>query len=253
MSLDSSVKLGTVAQSSDKILANLKTALPAVVKVIKGGWDNVQSLSLKTSTSVSLPIWTCDLGAEAGGRWEGLIADVEMSGSEEEDVEDDEGEDEEEEEEDNDDNDDESGDEEAEAPKVKAKGSKPAPVLKVSKKRVAEAEEDESKPKKKSKTVTTESSSELPKPGKRTKAPLISLAKSSKSTAESTSPQQKKTDASKAHRCQSHRTYCKSRRQGSLQTKAAAAPGNCSFRGDSRSIGYISLCANLFSTQTYQN
>ena len=45
----------------------------------------MQSLHIKTSTSISLPIWTCDLGAEAGGRWDGLVAeDVEMSGSESE-------------------------------------------------------------------------------------------------------------------------------------------------------------------------
>ena len=44
-------------------------------------------MNIKTNTSVALPVWTCDLGAEEGGRWDGL-ADVEMeddeSGSEDE-------------------------------------------------------------------------------------------------------------------------------------------------------------------------
>lgn len=60
----------------------MKTALPAAAKAIKGGWDNIQSLHIKTSTSTSLPIWTCDLGAEEGGRWSGL---VEVAESESED------------------------------------------------------------------------------------------------------------------------------------------------------------------------
>lgn len=73
-----------MSHSSAQILANLQTALPAVIKHIKGGWDNVQSLYIKTSSSASLPIWACDLGSGEGGRWDGLVAeDVEMSGSEE--------------------------------------------------------------------------------------------------------------------------------------------------------------------------
>lgn len=71
-----SVKLGTVSQTSAQVLANLKTALPAVVKNVKGGWDNVQSLHIKTNSSVSLPIWTCDLGTDEGGRWDSLIASL---------------------------------------------------------------------------------------------------------------------------------------------------------------------------------
>lgn len=57
---------------------------------IKGGWDNIQSLHLKTGESVALPVWTCGLGLEAeGGRWEGLVkgegVDAEAeSGSEDE-------------------------------------------------------------------------------------------------------------------------------------------------------------------------
>ncbi|KAH8085941.1 ribosomal protein L1p/L10e family-domain-containing protein [Cristinia sonorae] len=79
----SSIKIGSPSHSAAQILANLKSALPAVIKHIKGGWDNIQSLHIKTSSSASLPIWTCDLGSDEGGRWDGLVAaDVEMSGSE---------------------------------------------------------------------------------------------------------------------------------------------------------------------------
>ncbi|TFK93303.1 ribosomal protein L1 [Polyporus arcularius HHB13444] len=73
----SSVKIGTLSQKPEQVLANLETALPEVVKHIKGGWDNVQSLFIKTNSSAALPIWQCDLGMEAGGRWEGLVASAE--------------------------------------------------------------------------------------------------------------------------------------------------------------------------------
>lgn len=57
---------------------------------MKGEWDNVQSLHIKTNSSASLPIWTCDLGSDEGGRWNGLVAglsdgeesDDEVSGDE---------------------------------------------------------------------------------------------------------------------------------------------------------------------------
>ncbi|OCH90448.1 ribosomal protein L1 [Obba rivulosa] len=64
-----SVKVGTLSQKPSQVLDNLKTALPAVVKHIKGGWDNVQSFHIKTNSSASLPIWSCDLGEEDGARW----------------------------------------------------------------------------------------------------------------------------------------------------------------------------------------
>lgn len=69
-----SVKIALLSHTPKQAQVNLETALPAVVCRIKGGWDNIQSLHIKTSTSVSLPIWTCDLGSEEGGRWDGLIA-----------------------------------------------------------------------------------------------------------------------------------------------------------------------------------
>ncbi|KAI0718194.1 ribosomal protein L1p/L10e family-domain-containing protein [Cerioporus squamosus] len=88
----SSVKIGTLSQKPAQVLANLETALPDVVKHIKGGWDNVQSLFIKTNSSAALPIWQCDLGTESGGRWEGLVASPAAAEDEEmKDAESDEG------------------------------------------------------------------------------------------------------------------------------------------------------------------
>ncbi|EJD50396.1 ribosomal protein L1 [Auricularia subglabra TFB-10046 SS5] len=80
-----SVKLGPLAApfTPAKLLDNLESALPAVVAAIKGGWDNVQNLHVKTSTSASLPIWTCELGAGEGARWDGLMEGVEEDGGKE--------------------------------------------------------------------------------------------------------------------------------------------------------------------------
>jgi ribosome biogenesis protein UTP30 len=71
--VDRSVKVGLLSHTPEKIIDNLKAALPAVVKNIKDGWDNIQSLQIKTNSSVSLPIWTCDLGDAKGGRWDGMV------------------------------------------------------------------------------------------------------------------------------------------------------------------------------------
>jgi ribosome biogenesis protein UTP30 len=69
----SSVKIGVLRQhSSAQLLQNLSTALPHVVKNIRENWDNVQSIHIKTSSSASLPIWSCGLDDEEGGRWDGL-------------------------------------------------------------------------------------------------------------------------------------------------------------------------------------
>ncbi|KIK98978.1 hypothetical protein PAXRUDRAFT_823259 [Paxillus rubicundulus Ve08.2h10] len=74
-----SVKVGLLSQTPKQIQINIETAIPAIVGHIKGGWDNVQSLHIKTNASVSLPIWSCDLGGEEGGRWTGLVAEEEAS------------------------------------------------------------------------------------------------------------------------------------------------------------------------------
>jgi len=83
-----SIKIATTAQSPSQVLANLQKALPAVIENLKGGWDNVQSLHLKTVDSVALPIWTCGLGLEEGSRWHGLV-EGEESDEDEVDVDED--------------------------------------------------------------------------------------------------------------------------------------------------------------------
>ncbi|KAL4249208.1 hypothetical protein ABKN59_006947 [Abortiporus biennis] len=128
-----SIKVGTLSQTPAQIIANIKSALPAVVKVIKDGWNNVQNLHIKTSSSASLPIWTCDLGSGEGGRWDGLDADVEMSGSDSE----------------------EQSEEEADEDMEDAEEKVELKTGKKGKKRVAEDKEEEEKPKKKARVKGT--------------------------------------------------------------------------------------------------
>ncbi|WVQ83759.1 hypothetical protein IAT38_005903 [Cryptococcus sp. DSM 104549] len=63
-------------------LANLLASLPLIVANIQGGWDNVLSVGLKTSSSVMLPVWSSKLGgrfdaapASAGKAGKGKKAD----------------------------------------------------------------------------------------------------------------------------------------------------------------------------------
>ncbi|KAG2340190.1 ribosomal protein L1 [Suillus weaverae] len=74
-----SVKIGLLSHTPEKILDNIKISLPAIVNNIKGNWDNVQSLHIKTNTSISLPIWTCELGDATGGRWDGMVQSKDAS------------------------------------------------------------------------------------------------------------------------------------------------------------------------------
>ncbi|EIW81098.1 ribosomal protein L1 [Coniophora puteana RWD-64-598 SS2] len=122
-----SVKIGRAQQSAAHILDNLKLAVPGIVKNIKDGWENIQSLYLKTNSSVSLPIWSCDLGDGEGGRWDGVT--VEDTAPE---VEEGEGE-----------------GAEAEAPKPTPRASKE----KEKKKRALDTAGEDTKPKKKAKSA----------------------------------------------------------------------------------------------------
>ncbi|KAG6812717.1 hypothetical protein H0H92_001078 [Tricholoma furcatifolium] len=74
-----SIKFATLSHNPKQVLANLKTALPAIAKHIAGGWDNIQALHIKTNSSVSLPIWSCTLDDAEGGRW--AVADVDEGAS----------------------------------------------------------------------------------------------------------------------------------------------------------------------------
>ncbi|ESK82560.1 u3 snornp-associated protein cic1 utp30 family protein [Moniliophthora roreri MCA 2997] len=138
-----SIKIGTISQKPSQILDNLKEAIPAIASSIKGGgggWDNIQSLGIKTSNSVHLPIWSCSLDGDEGGRYDGLTAvddDVEMEGG---------------------------SDDESEAEvdaEAEVKVPAPAPTVKKGKKKRAAEDEDEDeaekeKPKKKAKAQASE-------------------------------------------------------------------------------------------------
>jgi ribosome biogenesis protein UTP30 len=80
----SSVKFGTLSQTSAQVLENLETALPAIIAAVRGGWDNVQSLNIKSTKSLSLPIWSCKLGTGEGARWHGLTLQDGESGEDDE-------------------------------------------------------------------------------------------------------------------------------------------------------------------------
>ncbi|KAL7411386.1 ribosomal protein L1p/L10e family-domain-containing protein [Mrakia frigida] len=68
-----SIKISPLpSHTPSQTLANLLSAIPQVVSNIKGGWSSIQSLNIKTSSSVSLPIWSCELGDKEGQRWDGV-------------------------------------------------------------------------------------------------------------------------------------------------------------------------------------
>ncbi|KAJ3825908.1 ribosomal protein L1p/L10e family-domain-containing protein [Lentinula raphanica] len=130
-----SVRVGKISQTAAQVVANIKTALPVIASKINGGWDNVQSIGLKTSMSAYLPIWTCSLDDSKDGRWASLAADDEEE-SEFEGDEDEEDEDEDEEEDGVDDvedvgmiGDDEESDSSGIVQKIKATGKKRAADL----------------------------------------------------------------------------------------------------------------------------
>ncbi|VDB90263.1 unnamed protein product [Peniophora sp. CBMAI 1063] len=79
-----SIKIATLTHTPSQVLSNLQTALPAIAKVVKGGWDNIQSLNIKTSSSAALPIWTVELGES---RWKAGEERTDGSDVEEADVE----------------------------------------------------------------------------------------------------------------------------------------------------------------------
>jgi ribosome biogenesis protein UTP30 len=60
------IKLGSLhLHSPDALLENLLAVVPLLSAWLPfGGWDNIQALHVKTSTSVSLPVWNCELGEE---------------------------------------------------------------------------------------------------------------------------------------------------------------------------------------------
>ncbi|KAL1718684.1 ribosomal protein L1p/L10e family-domain-containing protein [Schizophyllum commune] len=167
-----SIKIGTISQKPAHLLDNLRTALPAIVARIKGGWENVQNIHIKTSSSTSLPVWSCDLSEEALGRWGGGVkdADVDMEASEEEGDEEGASGDEEEDE------------EMDEAPVTRAKGKRRAE---------AEGEEEPAQPKKRAKTSDKPTSKTGTKPTSKsadTAAPKTKKPKSKAGATAATKP-----------------------------------------------------------------
>lgn len=66
----SSIRLGALTHlSAAELTENLEASLPKIIgKHVKGGWENVQSIDIKTGSSVALPVWTSKLT----DRWVGM-------------------------------------------------------------------------------------------------------------------------------------------------------------------------------------
>lgn len=72
-----SIRIATPGTTTaEQTLANLLAAVPAAVGQIPGGWDNVLSVGIKTSSSVLLPVWNAKLDGRfaAAGAAEGDVA-----------------------------------------------------------------------------------------------------------------------------------------------------------------------------------
>lgn len=157
-----------MSQKPSQIVENIKMALPAIANAIKGNWDNIQSLNIKTNSSASLPIWSCTLDDAEGGRWNGLLA---QSEGEEDVLEVDE--------------------EESDAEEVKPKKGPTSQGRKRSSSS-DEEEEEEEKPKKKAKTTdissTTKAKTPISKSSKLASAQVDSPTKKRKVTERSLIP-----------------------------------------------------------------
>lgn len=71
----SSIRIATIGTSTAaQTTENLLAALPAAVELIPGGWENVLSVGIKTSTSVLLPVWAAPLDS----RFTDAAEDVDM-------------------------------------------------------------------------------------------------------------------------------------------------------------------------------
>lgn len=68
-------RIGTLSHlSTEQLLANVAGALPAIVgKHVKGGWENMQNIEIKTGKSAGLPVWNCKMSE----RWNGMPTEEE--------------------------------------------------------------------------------------------------------------------------------------------------------------------------------
>jgi len=53
----SAIKVGHSGQSEEEVIENIESAMQYIAMIIPRGWQNIQSLHLKTSESVSLPLY----------------------------------------------------------------------------------------------------------------------------------------------------------------------------------------------------
>ena len=58
-----SIKVGSTDMKADEIIENVMTALPHIIDHVPKKWKNVQSINLKTSNSIALPIFNSPLAA----------------------------------------------------------------------------------------------------------------------------------------------------------------------------------------------
>jgi ribosome biogenesis protein UTP30 len=63
------IKIGSLAaHTPEQLRENLLAIIPHLaVRIPNGGWDNVQSLHIKTTTSMALPLWNCSLAEDGEG------------------------------------------------------------------------------------------------------------------------------------------------------------------------------------------
>ncbi|KAJ1028694.1 hypothetical protein NDA16_001860 [Ustilago loliicola] len=60
-----SIKIGYLNKhSAEELTENVMAVLPAVLGRVKGGWENVHNLDVKTGNSAALPIWNSKLGVK---------------------------------------------------------------------------------------------------------------------------------------------------------------------------------------------
>lgn len=78
-----SIRIGSLTHlSANQLAENVVASLPKIVaKHVKGGWENVQSIDIKTGSSAALPVWNSKLD----DRWIGMPEPT-QSEDEEDDV-----------------------------------------------------------------------------------------------------------------------------------------------------------------------
>lgn len=61
----STIKIGYMHKHSpEQLTQNLMAAMPAVLSRVKGGWENVNNVDVKTGNSAALPVWNKKLGVK---------------------------------------------------------------------------------------------------------------------------------------------------------------------------------------------